>query len=317
MSYSQAIIDAGGLFHAPLNEAASPSSDSIASLSAPWVGTIAQTAGPDATEIPYALDLSSSAALHFVDSTTLPVSMQGIGVANGGFFVGGWIKTTASGSGFTLWYTDSVIAELREETSGGGSIPFSLSVGSGGHFAAAYNLDGSDEGPFIAGNLPVINDGAWHFVAFSRNWGTIRLFVDAEYEEFTGADLDTSMGTQVCNLTIGCRTLGSGALDSFVPGAYSGWHIASGDHTVNDVLSVYAAGGGNAHLLSSTAKKGDGAAVDAVLIRDATTGAHVVKVTPAADGTWSAYVQAGDYYITYAADGCQPICHGPYTIGGV
>ncbi|MCW8918977.1 MAG: discoidin domain-containing protein [Gammaproteobacteria bacterium] len=57
-----------------------------------------------------------------------------------------------------------------------------------------------------------------------------------------------------------------------------------------------------------------GAAVDSVVIREATTRAHVETIIPAVNGDWTADVMVGQYDISYFASGCQPICHGPYTI---
>lgn len=52
-----------------------------------------------------------------------------------------------------------------------------------------------------------------------------------------------------------------------------------------------------------------------VVVREATTRKLAAIATPhASTGVWTADVQEGDYDISYFADGCQPICHGPYTI---
>jgi len=52
----------------------------------------------------------------------------------------------------------------------------------------------------------------------------------------------------------------------------------------------------------------------AVAILDATTKALVQTATPATDGSWSAAVTAGNYYVLYFGAGCQPVAHGPYTV---
>lgn len=58
---------------------------------------------------------------------------------------------------------------------------------------------------------------------------------------------------------------------------------------------------------------GNGAG-DYVAIIDATTKELVTLVEPDTSGNWTASLPAGEYYALYFGDGCQPICHGPYTI---
>lgn len=53
---------------------------------------------------------------------------------------------------------------------------------------------------------------------------------------------------------------------------------------------------------------------DYVAIIDATTKELVRLADPDVDGNWTASVPAGEYYALYFGDGCQPICHGPYTL---
>lgn len=58
---------------------------------------------------------------------------------------------------------------------------------------------------------------------------------------------------------------------------------------------------------------GNGAG-DYVAVIDATTKELVKLAEPDTNGDWSADVPAGEYYALYFGDGCQPICHGPYTL---
>lgn len=59
---------------------------------------------------------------------------------------------------------------------------------------------------------------------------------------------------------------------------------------------------------------GNGGA-DQVVVRDVATRKLAAIATPnASTGVWTADVQEGDYDISYFASGCQPICHGPYTV---
>lgn len=72
-------------------------------------------------------------------------------------------------------------------------------------------------------------------------------------------------------------------------------------------LPVWNEVGGNATL-----ENGD--PVDRVVIRQWETNAFVDEVIPDENGDWAILLRPGDYDITYFADGCQPICHGPYTV---
>lgn len=69
------------------------------------------------------------------------------------------------------------------------------------------------------------------------------------------------------------------------------------------------------YLVSNNATKATGGAVDRVVIRDYDTHQHVFTAIPAVNGDWRAGVPEGDFDITYFADGCAPLCHGPYSIG--
>lgn len=67
--------------------------------------------------------------------------------------------------------------------------------------------------------------------------------------------------------------------------------------------------------VGGTAVKAAGGGAEQVAIHNWATRELTVLVTPdATTGEWEAEVFPDDYSITYSADGCQPICHGPYTI---
>ena len=68
-------------------------------------------------------------------------------------------------------------------------------------------------------------------------------------------------------------------------------------------------------VLSGNVTKVGGGAANQVVIRDATTRQLAAIATPVINGDWTADVYSGTYDITYFATGCQPICHGPYTVG--
>ena len=66
-------------------------------------------------------------------------------------------------------------------------------------------------------------------------------------------------------------------------------------------------------VLQGNAKKFNGAAIDYVLIFDWITGAYIGVSTPNGSGVWT-FDYRTDLLcgITYVADGCEPITHGPY-----
>lgn len=57
------------------------------------------------------------------------------------------------------------------------------------------------------------------------------------------------------------------------------------------------------------------AGADTVAIYDALTRELILTTTPEAEtGEWAAEVYAGEYTVSYFADGCRPVTHGPYPI---
>ncbi len=66
--------------------------------------------------------------------------------------------------------------------------------------------------------------------------------------------------------------------------------------------------------IAGNATRVAGGPIDYVVIRDWGTRGFVGETAPDQAGAWSIDVPPGTYDITYLADGCAPICHGPYTI---
>lgn len=66
--------------------------------------------------------------------------------------------------------------------------------------------------------------------------------------------------------------------------------------------------------LSGNATKATGVPIDEVVALQATTHMPMARSAPDAQGDWSAAVPAGACHLLYLADGCAPICHGPYTV---
>lgn len=71
---------------------------------------------------------------------------------------------------------------------------------------------------------------------------------------------------------------------------------------------------GDLVTISSNLTTQAGAPGDEVVIRNWTTRELVAKVIPDANGDWSAEVPPGTYDVSYIAENCAPVIHGPYTI---
>lgn len=79
-------------------------------------------------------------------------------------------------------------------------------------------------------------------------------------------------------------------------------------------IAIHAARSLDRRKLAGSAKLDTGAPATVVLARRWDTHVHVAQATPDNNGTWSAYVDAGDYEVTtIGPSGYQPICHGPVT----
>ena len=65
--------------------------------------------------------------------------------------------------------------------------------------------------------------------------------------------------------------------------------------------------------INGRAKRFNGAAIDDVLLFAWKTGKCLGKAIPNTAGNWSFnYTESMIVGITYVADGCEPITHGPY-----
>ena len=83
-------------------------------------------------------------------------------------------------------------------------------------------------------------------------------------------------------------------------------HITKG---VNQSLNWPGAFAGNARTITQDP-------VNKVVVRDYRTNQHAAAVVPAPNGAWETYLPPGEYDVTYFAQGCPPLCHGPYHVEG-
>lgn len=166
-----------------------------------------------------------------------------------------------------------------------------------------------------------VNTGVWHHVACSRASGTTRVFLNGA--QFTSTTLNPNL-----NDTGGFRIgRGRGSSSNYLSGHLQDLRVTKGvarytaDFTPPDQLIRLGPGGYIAvdarlplKTLTGNATRNSGAPIDAVRIRGWVDRADVLSVTPDEDGDWSASIPPGQYDITYLADGCAPVCHGPYTV---
>lgn len=84
--------------------------------------------------------------------------------------------------------------------------------------------------------------------------------------------------------------------------------------TLYTVLPWLGADRGGSGLIQGNAKKASGEKADRVMIRRHASGDHFQTIIPDSAGDWKAFLPPGQYDISYFAEGCAPIIHGPYII---
>jgi hypothetical protein len=144
---------------------------------------------------------------------------------------------SAAGS---LWYTNATVIELRQEDSGiNVDVAFNFGVASN-VLALGRNVSGG--GGEIVSGITTVNDG-FHFVSVSVNDDTVRFFVDGTFRStatFVAQTGDCSVGTyNPCDLTIGCRTTGVGAVANTVDGYISAIGVVNTNLTDTEISRLY------------------------------------------------------------------------------
>lgn len=161
----------------------------------------------------------------------------------------------------------------------------------------------------------------WTHVAFVRNATAVGLFLDGQ---LSASKTISGSVTPFSDLHVGvARTANTGR---YFYGRIQDFRFTKaaryvGDFTPPRQMTELVAGGciavdANTTLqtLSGAARKVDLSPAERILIHDATTGALIASAVPDPDGSWSAQVVPGQYDLTYLADGCAPVCHGPYAV---
>lgn len=160
----------------------------------------------------------------------------------------------------------------------------------------------------------------WHHVAVSRASGTTRLWIDGvqsgpDFVDATQLLCGVSRPVIGTNGTsVGANTLSALIRDFRITNGSARYTQAFTpvskliEHEIiitNDVSST---------TISGTAIKQNGNAIDSIDVLDLSAGCVIRSVSPDENGHWSTAVDSGVYFVLYRADGCAPICHGPYTI---
>jgi len=312
-AYVNKLTELGAVLIAPLQESQSPSVDSAGGLVGAWSGTTATVLGPGELGLGGAVSLTPGAIL-LLDSAPPSAAITAIGTPGVAYTVGGWVKTTASTSNAgSLWYWGLTLFEARDEGGSGTQCPWHLGVTPSGTLGFAAGRARTDVTRY-ASELP-INDGEWHWIAVVVDGTSLTLLVDVDAETVAIPAADRSLrdeGDAQSNISIGCRTTDAGGTTNQASGAYAGWFVVPSALAplALEELRQYGLSGPVSTLAGGPVTGGD----ITILVRDWATHEHVGVVTPDEAGYWSIDVLPGQYDVTYIADGCAPICHGPYTV---
>ena len=159
------------------------------------------------------------------------------------------------------------------------------------------------------------NDGSPHIVVVRYRHAALMLdlFIDGVAVDSRAQPAGRPTAGSDYWLTIGNNIPGA---DQGMPGMAQDetavWAAALSDTQIASISTaavsgVYGAVGGN---VTTTA----GIAANAVDVWRWSDGRLFARVTPDAEGDWTASVPPGVYGITYLAADCQPVTHGPYTV---
>ncbi|HOX59639.1 MAG TPA: LamG domain-containing protein [Verrucomicrobiota bacterium] len=161
----------------------------------------------------------------------------------------------------------------------------------------------------------------WYHIAFVRASGTVAIYVNGTALTTANASANVANAVNANNIYIGgLSTVNYGY---FFPGYLQDLRVTKGvaRYTAHFtppsrllIQHCLPVSGQVTTIAGNCIVSGNGGAQQ-VVIRDASTRILVALATPnATTGDWSTSVPPGDYDISYFAPGCQPICHGPYTV---
>lgn len=226
----------------------------------------------------------------YFDGTGDYLTFPSITIANDNFCIETWLYKTAINPTGAVWLS-----------SAGSGHRFTLDAGGAGRIGLILN--GST---VTSSGNGVVALNQWQHVAFTRESGIIRCFVN---------------GTLIWSVAY---TLG---FNVGLIGRYSQANYYELTGYLQDLRITVGAARYTANFTPPTASlvfeqvpiagncivSSNGGA-EQVVIRDWVTRELQAIATPASNGDWTAEVPVGQYDITYFAAGCQPICHGPYTV---
>lgn len=222
----------GAVTYLPLQEESDTFADVQGALNVTRITDVVGSDNGPATGGPRTLErsqlITAVSPLHLINTAAVPYYLANLGSVSSPFCVGFWFKANAafSGSWFQeLWYSDRTLVELRQESLTS-NVPFS--IGNVGHKLSFGMASGHVSGigrRFSATSLADIDDGAWHFLAVTRDGASLTLYVDDTSQSFTADNVDCSLGTTTANFTLGCRTTNTGTGDAYTAGNYAGLFI--------------------------------------------------------------------------------------------
>jgi hypothetical protein len=114
--------------------------------------------------------------------TYVDLGASGLGAAD--FTISHWYATTFAGDGFL----GDVLGD-RESPSHGNFV----SVRMNGHGELAFEVDGDDDGTHytaIDSGAHRVNDGRWHYLAYTRHGGELAIYIDGEEVARGGSPAD-------------------------------------------------------------------------------------------------------------------------------
>ena len=205
------------------------------------------------------------------------------------FILGMWLRPAA------LPATDKVLLEFR---GGAGWVLF---------LDSANKLQGFD-GALLTASTTAVTLNTWAYLEMSKVGLDTWWSVDGAPAGL--ASTSKTNFTPATQLRIGMRNDGVAGYTGYMQDLF----IARGKGRPYGAFTPPTALWRPTTLGGTVLVSGNGGA-DQVVIRDVATRQLAAIATPnATTGVWSATVQEGENDISYFADDCQPVCHGPYTV---
>lgn len=216
-----------------------------------------------------------------------------------------WVKS--SGTGF-----QTVFGTSDED---GGLDNFQILIRDTGTVQVYVRIDGGATNSLIS--TTTVNDGALHHIVAVSSGTEYRLYIDGIFEPLSVASgandgkwLNNFADTD--NVTIGCSHPASPI--QFFDGVIDEVAYYNRALTTVEVYEHYIEGSTATVNVSGNATTYAGDPVDTVCFFLWKDKRYNFSFKPDSNGDWEGTLNAGEYGVTYLAEGCKPITHGPYTV---